>query len=1486
MKKAHGWILGILLLPVLLFLAITAALYIPPVQDWAVATAARIATEGTGLNVSVGRVGLTFPLDFDMRHVTATDAEGDTLLDIERLVVDLDMARVMRLEIGLDEVSLHNGRADTKDMVDGLAIKGRIGRLSIALPQGAGTAERDRSVVDLRQRRVNIHSLEAEGCHFDIAIGHSEPDTTAAKPSPWQVEAGRIRLEDTRLRLATDSLYADLCVEAAAAKAITCVLEKEDYGCSDVLLKAAAALWLPSVSPDTLLIDNIDISADKAQYSPQRTEVKGLVAKVMHSQLEATATVWLPQLSLDASIGCAVDRRDLLWACALAGEDTIEAARLLPQEPLTIDIQADGSPEQMRLRQAVACLPGMARIQLCGEAGNVGDMAKLTADIGFEIETLDLKGLSRSAGVNIPKMRLEGRATAAGQQYAAQARIDMAGRQVATLDGRYDLPKESYSAKLNFSHLSLQDIVPSLPLSAITAAVTAEGTGSDMMSAHTNMTLRAEVKQCVLNDMDMQDLCVVANYGHRKASLLIDCNNPQIDGNIWLGAIVRGRDSVDVNLALDLARLDLCELHLTEKPLSMAARLTLDGMSDLKSRHEMHGSMTGLSLMTADTVYHPKDITMDALLRPDSLAASIAAGDLTVAFDAGCGIDSLLLKAGNFAEAIGSQLKQYRLEQEQLRQMLPRAEVRMEMGEHNPLANIARIMGYKMEAAKLRLGADPSIGLNGGWLVRQLRVGAVTLDEMWCNIYQDSTGVKMDARVYNGPANPQISFDARAKAYILATGAGLNLTYTDDKGRKGVDIGTRVDILPDGISMHLTPLNPIVANRRFEVNDSNFLFMAPDGRVSAGIELRADDGTGMTLYSAEGDSTTLQDLTLSLHNVNVQELCSVMPYMPSLSGMLYGDVHLLQTTQTKSVAVDAGINALHYDGAPMGNLAFNATYLPMGDSCHYVDALLMREGEEIGQLTGTYTDDGAKGQIEAGMTLTHLPLSLIGGMAGSQSLLSMDGDVDGELTVTGSASSPLVDGYVATDGATIASPAYNVRLRVQDDTVSIARNRLELNGINIYANGGNPLVMDGWMDFADMSEIKLDTRITANRFELINAKRSAESVAYGKVLVDANASLRGTLSKLNLAGRLGVLGGTDVTYILQDSPLTVEDRLSDLVEFVDFNDTIARKAPEEEASPMALTMNMMVSVDQSAQVHCLLSADRSSYIDLEGGGDLMLGYTPQGDLTLTGRYTIISGEMKYALPVIPLKTFKLQSGSYVAWNGKMMNPQLNIAAVERTRASVSSESGANRSVAFDVGVDITQTLENIGLAFTIEAPDDATIQNELQAMDAAARGRVAVTMLATGMYITDKGAGGFSTANALNTFLQSEIMGIAGKALNSIDVNLGVEEGTSAAGTSTTDYSFSFAKRFWNNRISVSFGGRVSSGSDAQNTGATIIDNVALEYRLDQSATRYVRLSYDKNYESLLEGNIIEMGAGLLLRRKTTRLGELFIFRRKKNTSQ
>jgi hypothetical protein len=74
-------------------------------------------------------------------------------------------------------------------------------------------------------------------------------------------------------------------------------------------------------------------------------------------------------------------------------------------------------------------------------------------------------------------------------------------------------------------------------------------------------------------------------------------------------------------------------------------------------------------------------------------------------------------------------------------------------------------------------------------------------------------------------------------------------------------------------------------------------------------------------------------------------------------------------------------------------------------------------------------------------------------------------------------------------------------------------------------------------------------------------------------------------------------------------------------------------------------------------------------------------------------------------------------------------------------------------------------------------------------------------------------------------------------------------------------------------------GGEVNSG-DHPTTNDSFINNVSLEWKISDSENRYLRLFYDKNYESLLEGEIIETGIGYVYKKKLQNLRELFIFRK------
>ena len=508
-----------------------------------------------------------------------------------------------------------------------------------------------------------------------------------------------------------------------------------------------------------------------------------------------------------------------------------------------------------------------------------------------------------------------------------------------------------------------------------------------------------------------------------------------------------------------------------------------------------------------------------------------------------------------------------------------------------------------------------------------------------------------------------------------------------------------------------------------------------------------------------------------------------------------------------------------------------------------------------------------------------MPLSIANGMVPDQ-IVGLEGYGEGELTIKGTTTHPDINGEIYVDSAYLVSIPYGVRMRFDNDPVRIVGSHLLLENFGLYAYNDEPLNLMGDIDFSNMDRIAIDMRMRARNLLLINAKQEAKSIAYGKAFVNLFARLQGPLEEMNMRGRLDVLGTTDMTYMLLDSPLSADNRLNDLVKFTDFTDST--QTVISRPMPSGIKADLTISVSQGAHIVCDLNAEQTNYVDLMGGGDLRLKYDPDG-IHLTGRYTLTDGEMKYSLPIIPLKTFNIKEGSYVEFTGDPMNPKLNITATERTKATVTDESGVGRSVVFNCGVVITKTLNDMGLEFIIEAPEDNNVSGELATMSTEERGKIAVTMLTTGMYLADGNTGSFSMNSALSSFLQSEINSIAGSALKSLDLSVGIDNTTDASGAMHTDYSFKFAKRFMNNRLKVEIGGKVSSGSNNYVGGQSnsFFDNVTMEYRLNQNATQNVKVFFQQNVYDWLEGYTSMYGAGFVWRRKLSNFWDILQFWKK-----
>lgn len=1516
-KKALKWLGITVATPIALFLLLAILLYIPPVQNFAVHQVANYLSGNLGMDVRIDKVRLAFPLDLAVHHMTAVE-KGDTLLNADRLRLNVKLMPLFEGRADVDGFELYGLVIDTKSYISDTRIKGHAGQLTAAAHG-----------VDWEKELVNLDHARLHDADIYVTLSDTAKKDTTESKAKWNIAVKKVDIERSKvhLQMPGDSMriYANLGRAALRGGAFDTgrnyyavkALQLQDC---DVNYDIPYIKPVAGIDPNHIAVKRLTLMLDTLSYNNEgvlRAGLRGLtlhekcgldVTRLSGSVYMDTTQLRLPALRLrtpasriDADV--AFDFKAFsagkgghcqAMVDASIGYDDIRTLatgyvdkaylRALPHKPLAIKGTVSGNIDHLRLPSLTLNMPGVLQASANGYTNYVTKGWR-NGKFNFNLRTKSLAAVrqlmpaSLKQSINVPDgLSLRGKAAFNGSRYDADIKAGI-GRGSLAAKAKLDVKRETYKVVATAHQLPIASIVRGVPVGPFSGSLRASGSGWDVMSPRASLTADAKVNALSYERYPLGGISVKANLRGGKAVAHFEADNPLLQGNGHIEALL-GRHNYEVAVKASLPNLDLKKLGVTTDTLYFGTDIDIKATANKTfTAYALSGSIANNHFTTQRMSAMAKDILFDLATSRDTTTANISAGDLRLRLGAKGDIPHLGTHLARFANELQKEAKTYNIDQERLKTYLPVMAFYLDAGRDNPLYNIARMKGYSFSSAYVNLNTDPHVGMTGDARMGALNVGALLLDTIDTHIFQDSTGVQMRGLVKNGKKNPN-PLEVRMRSYVMRSGAGIELSYYDSEGERGVDVGLQAALVDGGLNIHLYPENPVLAYRNFKVNKDNYIFLGKDNSIRADVDLLADDGTGLKIYGEPKDS--VNDLTVSVNQVNLGELSAVLPYMPKLSGMLSGDVHVTDDSQHKQLSAMASLTAdnFKYEDMPLGNVGIDAVYLPKTGGEHHASAFISSNGEEVLACNGTYFDrDG--GTFEGDAQLHDFPLQMLNGfMAGTD--VALKGIAGGDLRVNGSLDKPVINGSLDLDSAHIYSDVYGFDLRTDERALDIKDSRIIFSDYRLFSTGKEPMVLNGTFDMSDFECMRMDFAMRANNFELINTRKKAQSMLFGKVYANYVGTLKGTTDNLSLRGKLEVLDRTDVTYILKDSPLSVDDRLHDLVQFTNFKDSTQTAQPEK-AVDGGMDITMGISISDAAIFHCNLSDDGQSYVKLEGGGDMTLRMTQQGDMRMTGLFTTNSGEMKYQLPVIPLKTFQIVQGSYVQFTGDVMNPTLNIAAKERTKAVV-TEDDKQRSVAFDVGVKITKPLNDMGLEFTIEAPEDLNIQNQLASMSAEQRGKAAVTMMATGMYMTDEtmmSGSGFKANNALNAFLQSEIQNIAGSALKTIDINLGVESGTSQTGTSTTDYSFQFAKRFWGNRISVIIGGKVSTGADATNSAESFINNVSVEYRLDQGATRYVKAFYDRDTQDPLEGQLTKTGAGLVLRRKTDKLGELFIFRNK-----
>lgn len=187
-----------------LLLLVSVLVYTPPVQNFIKDKAAAAVSESLGMDLSIGRIRLRFPIRLSVDNTTLITTGGDTLTRVGHLGVGVAVGPLFHGEVLVPRLEITDVGANYRDTVSNTHLAGTVGSLVV-----------ENASARLFKKSVDIGNIQLDRTDISLDLGESRtvPDTTAADTTSsfaWTVGLRRLGIDGLAFRMRTSPEITEL----------------------------------------------------------------------------------------------------------------------------------------------------------------------------------------------------------------------------------------------------------------------------------------------------------------------------------------------------------------------------------------------------------------------------------------------------------------------------------------------------------------------------------------------------------------------------------------------------------------------------------------------------------------------------------------------------------------------------------------------------------------------------------------------------------------------------------------------------------------------------------------------------------------------------------------------------------------------------------------------------------------------------------------------------------------------------------------------------------------------------------------------------------------------------------------------------------------------------------------------------------------------------------------------------------------------------
>lgn len=541
------------------------------------------------------------------------------------------------------------------------------------------------------------------------------------------------------------------------------------------------------------------------------------------------------------------------------------------------------------------------------------------------------------------------------------------------------------------------------------------------------------------------------------------------------------------------------------------------------------------------------------------------------------------------------------------------------------------------------------------------------------------------------------------------------------------------------------------------------------------------------------------------------------------------------------------------------------------------------DSREVLNIDGYYAP--SKKEVDIDITANHLSGIVLNTLLKSFAT-DVSGTVSGKLNFASRAKEMALTGALIAENTNLKVGITQVNYTV-NDTVFFEKDRISLGRFEVVDSRGQTGYLSGGINHQMFANMKADVGVEVDNVMVFNTRAKDNPDIYGTVYATGVASIKtdGPYVELNVSAltnantRVYIPMNSSAKKVSSYSFISFVDNKDDLSTPPKINNQIARNIKS------GTKVNLDLNVTPDARIQLIFDPLTGDAITVSGAGDLTVNLLESGALQIFGSYTVSEGSYLFTMGNLLSKSFSVNEGGTISFNGDIENISMDIEAVYSTRASlyeILHDENYSQRLRVNCLLKISGSLTSPIVEFGIDLPEaDSEVKSYLSSIISTEEelSKQFVYLLVMNSFYATSGDTNVTSAStsALSATTTEMLFNQVGNWLSQIneDFDVGFLYTPDNTNLNQQDFQVMLSTQLLDNRMTINgdFGYRSNSSIGAGN------EHITGDFDIKYKLTDRIKLKAFNRYNSPYSGrraNSYTQGVGVFYEKDFDRVIELF----------